>query len=42
MTKGEAGKAIQAAMQQRSISFTELSDQLGAPRVWLAAAVFGP
>jgi cyanate lyase len=41
MTKREAGEAIQAAMNERGLTFEELAAQLGRPRVWVAAAVLG-
>jgi cyanate lyase len=41
MTKREAGEAVQAAMRERGLTFTELAAQLERPRVWIAAAVLG-
>ncbi len=41
MTKGEASEAVQAAMRERGLGFSELADQLGRPKVWVAAAVLG-
>lgn len=41
MTKREAGDAIQTAMRERGLTFSELAEQLGRPRVWVAAAVLG-
>jgi cyanate lyase len=41
MTKREASDAIQAAMREQGLTFTDLAAQLGRPRVWVAAAVFG-
>jgi len=41
MTKREAGDAIEAAMQERKLTFAELAERLGRPRVWVAAAALG-
>jgi cyanate lyase len=41
MTKAEASDAIQAAMTEQGLTFTDLAAQLGRPRVWVAAAVLG-
>ena len=41
MTKREAADAIQTAMRERGLTFSELAEQLGRPRVWVAAAVLG-
>ncbi len=41
MTKAEATQAIQAAMQERGLTFAELAEHLGRPRVWTAAAALG-
>jgi cyanate lyase len=41
MTKREAGETIQAAMQERGLTFAQLASQLGRPQVWLTAAVLG-
>jgi cyanate lyase len=41
MTKREAGDAVEAAMQERKLTFAELAERLGRPRVWVAAAVLG-
>jgi cyanate lyase len=41
VTKREAGEAIREAMQAKGLTFAELASELGRPRVWLAAAVFG-
>jgi cyanate lyase len=41
MTKREASDAIQAAMREQGLTFADLAAQLGRPRVWVAAAVFG-
>jgi cyanate lyase len=41
MTKDEATQAVQVAMRERGLTFAELADQLGRPKVWVAAAVLG-
>jgi cyanate lyase len=41
MTRDAASHAVQAAMQERGLTFAELADQLGRPKVWVAAAVLG-
>jgi cyanate lyase len=41
MTKREVGQAIQTAMWERGLTFTELAVEMGRPRVWVAAAVMG-
>jgi cyanate lyase len=41
MTKREASEAIPAAMMERGLTFAELAEHLGRPRVWVAAAVLG-
>jgi cyanate lyase len=41
MTKSEASQALQAAITERGLTFSELAARLGRPRVWLAAAVLG-
>jgi cyanate lyase len=41
MTKREASEAVQAAMEERGLTFAELAVQLERPPVWLAAAVLG-
>ena len=41
MTKREVGEAIQTAMWERGLTFTELAVEMGRPRVWVAAAVMG-
>jgi cyanate lyase len=41
MTKDEATAAVQAAMGEQGLTFAALADQLGRPKVWVAAAVLG-
>jgi cyanate lyase len=41
MTKREVAEAVQAAMHAREMTFSELADRLGRPKVWVAAAVLG-
>ena len=41
MTKEEATNAAQRAMREQGLTFAELADQLGRPKVWVAAAVLG-
>ena len=41
MTKREVGDAIEAAMQERKLTFADLAERLGRTRVWVAAAVLG-
>jgi cyanate lyase len=41
MTKEEASTAVQMAMRAHGLTFAELADQLGRPKVWVAAAVLG-
>ena len=41
MTKDEAAEAVQTAMRDLGLTFAELADQLGRPKVWVAAAVLG-
>ena len=41
MTKDEASQALQLAMRDQGLTFAELAEQLGRPKVWLAAAVLG-
>ena len=41
MTKDEATQAVQVAMREHGRTFAELADQLGRPKVWVAAAVLG-
>ena len=41
MTKDEATQAVQVAMREHGLTFAELADQLGRPKVWVAAAVLG-
>src|SRR5688500_11488835 len=41
MTKDEATEAVQVAMREQGLTFAELADQLGRPKVWVAAAVLG-
>jgi cyanate lyase len=41
MTRQEVTEAIQAAMQEREVTFAELAEELGRPPVWVAAAALG-
>jgi cyanate lyase len=41
MTKDEATEAVQTAMRELGLTFAELADQLGRPKVWVAAAILG-
>ena len=41
MTKDEATQAVQVAMREHGLTFAKLADQLGRPKVWVAAAVLG-
>ena len=41
MTKDEASNAVQLAMRERGLTFAALADELGRPKVWVAAAVLG-
>lgn len=41
MTKDEASQAVQLAMAEQGLTFAQLADQLGRPKVWIAAAVLG-
>jgi cyanate lyase len=41
MTKEQATTAVQLAMRAKGLTFAELADQLGRPKVWVAAAVLG-
>ena len=41
MTKDEATQGVQVAMREHGLTFAELADQLGRPKVWVAAAVLG-
>lgn len=41
MTRQEVSDSIQAAMQERGVTFAELATSLGRPPVWVAAAVLG-
>ncbi len=41
MTKAQASEAIETAMRDRGITFTELAQQLATPPLWTAAAVLG-
>ncbi|HWF74589.1 MAG TPA: cyanase [Solirubrobacteraceae bacterium] len=41
MTRQEVSALVQAAMQQRGVTFAELADELGRPPVWVAAAALG-
>jgi cyanate lyase len=41
MTKAQATEAVQLAMREQGLTFAELADQLGRPKVWVAAAVLG-
>jgi cyanate lyase len=41
MTKAEATEAVQAAMQERGLTFAELAEELRRPLVWTAAAALG-
>ncbi len=39
MTKDEATQAAQSAMREQGLTFAALADQLGRPKVWVAAAL---
>jgi cyanate lyase len=41
MTKKEAARVVQEAMQHEGVTFTDLAERLGRPPVWLAAALLG-
>ena len=41
MTKDEATEAAQSAMREQRLTYAALADQLGRPKVWVAAAVLG-
>jgi cyanate lyase len=41
MAKAQATEAVQLAMREQGLTFAELADQLGRPKVWVAAAVLG-
>jgi cyanate lyase len=41
MTRREVTDLVQAAMQQRGVTFAELADEIGRPPVWVAAAALG-
>jgi cyanate lyase len=41
VTKDEASQALALAMRERGLTFAQLADQLGRPKVWVAAAVLG-
>lgn len=41
MTKTQASEAIQVAMRDQGLTFSELARQLGTAPVWTAAAVLG-
>jgi cyanate lyase len=41
VTKDEASNAVQLAMRERGLTFAALADELGRPKVWVAAAVLG-
>jgi cyanate lyase len=41
MTRDAASQALQVAMRERGVTFAELADRLGRPKVWVAAAVLG-
>jgi cyanate lyase len=41
MAKTQATEAVQLAMREQGLTFAELADQLGRPKVWVAAAVLG-
>jgi cyanate lyase len=41
MTKDAASEAVRAAMLARGLTFADIADQLGRPKVWVAAAILG-
>jgi cyanate lyase len=41
MTKAEASELVQEAMRREDVTFGALSEELGAPPLWTAAAVLG-
>jgi cyanate lyase len=41
MAQAQATEAVQLAMREQGLTFAELADQLGRPKVWVAAAVLG-
>ncbi len=41
MTREEATNAVQRAMREQGLTFAALADQLGRPKVWVAAAALG-
>jgi cyanate lyase len=41
MTKAESTELIVAAMENDGVTFADLAEQLGRPRIWVTAAVLG-
>jgi len=41
MAIAQATEAVQLAMREQGLTYAELADQLGRPKVWVAAAVLG-
>jgi cyanate lyase len=41
VTKDAASQAVQVAMRERGLTFGDLAQQLGRPKVWVAAAILG-